>query len=275
MPLRYVGRPPDTSATVAPASAVYSSAANSSNLFSRYLVTTSWLANQITTLSSADPPVMSDYITQQAANYATQSQVTTALQQFIANSQIGAANGYAKLVNGGVPVGPGAQIASVSTNNKIGVYAMTNQLLPSGNTYAITGTTTSFPLGTVTVPNPGYPWIPIPFAYVQGASTASGPGRLIGSGNYALLTVTPQGLASPVYAAGYMTDDPIMNYYPVVPCAVPGINTTGSPVTPLTQQPLTLTTTFTLSVSGSGSSTTGYTVSGTGLVFYIAVVPAW
>jgi len=270
MPLRYVGRTPDTPSTVVPASSVYGT--TQPGLFGNTLVTPSWLSAEVAALTSVNPPVTAAYVTQQAANYATQAQISTALGQYIATSQVGVPSGYAGLVSGLVPP---AQLPALSTNNVAHICPMSTQLLPPTDSYTVTGTTNSFPLGVVTVANPGYPWLPIPFAYVQGGSAGSEQSRLVGSQNYALLTVSPQGQASPVYAIGYMTDDPLTNFYPVVPAAVPGINISGSPVTPQTQKPISGPMNFTLSVSGSGSTTTGYTVTGNGLVFYVLVVPAW
>ncbi len=258
-PLRYVGRSPDTTGTLCTVSYAQKDQG-------AYLVTSTWTAGQIT--SAVANLVNETWINQQVANYTTQTQVTTNLEAYIPTSSLGST--VAQLgSNGSIPTG---QLPAVTLNNLALNYDVTTSgtvfLLPGISHTTTTTTLGELKIGTITIPNPGYPWIPYPFAKVLGYSSATSSGsRLIGTSNSGILTVTQQGVTSPLYGAGLFTDDPGSNYYSVVPAAIP-----LGPVTPLTQTPLTTGMTFEL--SGCNWTGTGYTYNGTGLIFFILVLPA-
>jgi hypothetical protein len=132
----------------------------------------------------------------------------------------------------------------------------------------VTETIGEYTIGQVTIADPGYPWIPWPFAYVQGFAGGVGSGsRLQGNGNSGLLVVTPLNAQLPIYAAGVMTDDPLPNYYQAIPYGA----TTDS-MTPLLQPAIN--GPLTLQLSACCWTGNAYTVGGTGLVFYVLVLPS-
>ena len=262
-PLRYVGRYPDSDAVIVPAS--YAQTANAATA-----VTLNWIDSQVT--NAAANLVNNAWVNQQVASYATQSQVSAALASYVPNTALDAASGIAQL-------GPDEEVPAdslpVLITNSLAVnydaVAVGTVYLASGNTYTVSSTNLgAYLIASVNIPDPGYPWVALPFAYVQGyAGGAASGSRLSGNGNSGLLTVTlPITTGTPVvYAAGLMTDDTLPNYYQCVPFG----SATGS-MTPLTQPPIIGPATLQLSAScWTGNS---YVVSGTGLVFYCLVLPA-
>jgi hypothetical protein len=260
--LRYVGRAPDSNSVLATSS--YTQAQDIATL-----VTPTWIAQQMSSASAS--LVTEDWVDEQVANHSTQSDVTTALQDYTPNSDLGAHSGIAQL-NGSrmIPVG---QLPTLVTNSVAANYdAATSGTiwLPTGQSLTTASNTVgAVPLAQVTIPNPGYPWVPWPFAVVQGQAGGTPSGtRLAGSNNSGLLAVTLVGTNTPIYAAGVCTDDMLPNYY----LCLPGPTSTGGVITPVIQPPIV--GGATLLLSGSCWAGTAYTFSGTGMIFFCLVLPA-
>ncbi len=260
-PLRYVGRYPDSPAVIVPAS--YAQTA-----YNATAVSLPWVDGQVAT--AAANLVNQAYVNQQIANYTTQAQVTAALANYVPNSALGAASGVAQ-INASSQI-PTAQLPALVTNSLAVNYDAVTQgtvYLASATTHTVsTQNLGEFPIAAVTVTDPGYPYVVWPFAYVLGSSGGVVSGsRLAGNGNSGFLAVTPPG-SNTIYAAGVMTDDPLPNYY----AATPYGSAIGIPMTPITQPPINGSLTLQLSACcWAGSS---YIVSGTGLNFYILVLPS-
>lgn len=260
-PLRYVGRPPDSPSVVG--TATYAQSEDAANL-----VTPTWIGQQVT--QAVKNLVTPAWVAEQAAEYLPQSTVTAALSSYIPDSELGATNGIA-VANGSGTI-PSAQLPTLVTNNLAQAYdavAHGTVFLPTATTYTVTTENIGeFVLANVVIPNPGYPWIPLPFGYVLGYSSATPSGsRLVGNGDVGFLAVTVPGETTPVYGMGLMTADTLPNYYPIVP-SVDGL----ASISPFNQPALQGGATLQLSACNfSGSS---YTVSGSGLVFYVLVLPA-
>lgn len=258
--LRYVG-PVDTTSTLT--TAAYAQADNASTL-----VTPTWLTQQIT--DAASSLVTMDWINGRVSAYLSESAVTTALGNYIADSQLGVDNGVAQVAGGGnIPTG---QLPTLVTNDLAQCYDATNDgtvfLVPDTTYTVVTNNINEFVLANVVIPNPGFPWIPLPFAYVLGYSSATASGsRLIGTGNFGYLTVTELGTTSPIFASGLCTDDSLPNFYTVTPSVNP-----STVVTPLTQVPMQGGATLQLAACNWEGSQ--YTFSGDSLYFFVLVVPA-
>lgn len=266
--LRYVGRYPDTSSTLCPAS--YANADNTATA-----VTPAWIDQQVT-IASANL-VTQAWVTQQISNYMTQSQVTSALASYIPHSALGVSNGIAQL-NGSDQI-PSGQLPALTTNSVATFYDANvsgTMFLGTGQFHTVTTTNLNeFIIGNVTVNDPGYLWIPWPIVYVMGnAGGASSGSRLFGNDNFGLLTVTPLGKNSPVYGAGVCTDDPVPNFYECVPYGFAASNTQsgGGNMTPLTQPPIS--GSMTLQLGACNYLGNNYVFNGTALVFGILVLPA-
>lgn len=260
-PLRYMG-PMDTTACVV--TAAY--AQGDENTF---LVTPAWITQQVT--SAAANLVTSDWVTQQASHYTTQTQVNDSLTAYIPTTSLGVSSGVAQLGSNGLI--PGGQLPTLMTNNMAQGYDPVHDgtvFLPSDQTHTVTTENINeFIIANVEIPNPGYSWIPLPFAYVQGySSSASSGSRLVGNHNFGLLTVTVAGTTLPLYGVGLCTDDTLPNFYVVSPSAI----VTSPAVTPLNQVPLE--GAQTLELGGCNWAGSQYTFSGAGLQFFVLVVPA-
>ena len=257
----YVGRAPDTDGVVC--TKTYADAQNAATL-----VTTSFVNNQCT-IASANL-VNQTWIDQQVANYSTQATVAAyESANFIPLTALGAASGIAQSDSGGlVPIGvlPGTIVTErVATSYN----AATSGTVYLSGTHAVSTTNLrEYLIASLPIPDPGYPWIPIPFATITGQAlgTASNS-RLLGNGNPGLLTVTPPTGAA-VYGAGVCAADTRPNIYQVVP----GVSPVGS-ITPATQPPIS--GALTLNLYGCCWNTGGsYQFSSVGLTFHILVVPA-
>ena len=257
----YVGRAPDTDGVVC--TKTYADAQNAATL-----VTTSFV-NNACTIAAANL-VNSVWINQQVANYSTQTQVSNyASANFIPLTTLGAVSGLAQSDNTGkVPsaILPGTM---VTERMAVSYSAATSGTIYLSGTHAVSTTNLrEYLIASLPIPDPGYPWIPLPFATITGQAlgTASNS-RLLGNGNPGLLTVTPPTGAA-VYGAGVCAADTRPNIYQVVP----GVSPIGS-ITPVTQPPIN--GALTLNLYGCCWNTGGsYQFSSAGLTFHILVVPA-
>lgn len=259
-PLRYVGRAPDLPGTIATAAYAQADA-------TAFLVTPAFVTQQ-TTQATANL-VNQTWINQQVANYSTQSQVNTTLGAYLPTSALGST--VAQLDSNGLI--PGGVLPTITTNSlavSYDVYSDAGAIfLPAGVTFV---TTTSnigeLEIASITIPDPGYAWLPYAIAYVQGFSGATPSGsRLFGNGNVGYITVTPQGQTTPIYASGLCTADTLPNIYQVTPAA----NSVGS-ITP--QIVPSIVGGLTLQLSACNFTGSDYTYSGSGLVFFVVVLPA-
>lgn len=260
-PLRYVGRAPDSASVLG--TTAYAQSADASNL-----VTPSWISQQVA--QAASSLVTPEWVSEQAAAYLAQASVTSALSGYVANSLLGAANGVAQADPSGIV--PSAQLPALTTNNVAMAYDCVNNgslFLPTGTEQTvITENIGEFVLAEVVIPNPGYPYVALPFGWVLGYSGGTpSSSRLEGNGNVGFLAVTEPSEETPVYGMGLMTADTLPNYYSVLPAA-DGLAT----VNPTTQPPFQ--TGVTLQLSACNYAGSDYVVSGTGLIFFVLVFPA-
>lgn len=265
--LRYVGRYPDSSGVICPVS--YVQAVNAASA-----VTPTWVDNQVTI--AAANLVTEEWVDQQVANYSTQSDVTTALEDYVPTSALGTDDGVAKL-NSNSKVPTDQLPADLITNSLATSFNFLTQgtlYLPSNSTHTVTTSILGeYVVAEGTVPDPGYPWVPWPFVYILGQATgASSSTRLAGNGNFGFIAVTPVGSVAPVYAAGVCTSDPFLNYYLAMPFGAATNVQAGSGMTPLTQPPIN--GPLDLQVSVCCYSGNSYTFNGTGLVAYLLCLPA-
>ena len=262
--LEYVGRYPDTDSVVVPKA--YADAANAATA-----VTTAFIDAQVA--SQGANLVTQAWVTQQVANYATQSQVSTADTAYLPLASLGAPSGVAQL--NGTGTIPAGQLPTLVTNRLPQTYNIatfgTNYLGSNSETVTTTNIN-EYIIASMPIPDPGYPWIPYPIVYISGqaAGTASGS-RFVGNGNFGFLTLTPpSGISSTIYGSGVCTDDTVTNWYQLQPGCI-GTNP-GNPVTPVTQPPIL--GSLTLNLGACCWAGAGYTFNGPGLVFHITVLPA-
>ena len=193
-----------------------------------------------------------------------------------ATISLSAFSGVAKAGSDGrIPTGSGTQIPSPVTDSVAKCYDLSSSgavvFLGSGSNYGVSGTTI-YPMASIPIPDPGYAWIPFPFAMVLGSAggTASSS-RFSGNGNYGIITVSLSTSNSDVYAVGVCTADTRPAYYTAIPGTF--LPSWTDPITPTTQRPIYGSATLNLN-GQAGSGSAGYTFAGAGLVYFVMVYPA-
>lgn len=260
--LKYVGRTPDSDSTVAPKSFVDTT--NTS-----LAVTTDYVTNAIN-LEAANLSLQS-YVDTQDNLRAHKTDVDAADALYVASSKLGAASGVASLDSSGnltasqVPAGIVTDRLALSYN----ATTMGSVFLTGSNTHTVTTTgIREFRLATLTVPDPGFPWRPIPFGIVCGGATgASAPAtRYLGTGNYGLLTVCPpSGVSNTVYGIGLCTGTFFLDFFPIIPYAGTNQNPTSVPA---------ITGSLQLDLYGCCWSGSTYTFAGLNMMFSVLVMPS-
>lgn len=283
--LAYVGRAPDSDSTIVPKS--YADSQQTA------LAVTTSVVNVL--LASAAVNLTSkSYVDSGDGAHAQQAAVTAADANYVAATRLGAASGVAKLDGSGnltstmVPTSGAvtdrvAQCYSIGTTSGSAgglgglVGGLVNTvagavgtiLLASGTSHTVSTTSPrEYKIATVTIPDPGFPWRPLPFAWVQGnASGGTNPGfRIQGNADYGMLTcMPPSGVSDQVYGLGVATGSFFTDTYLLTPFAAASQTNTSVPA---------VTGGLTLDLYGSCWSGTSYTWIGTNLNYFIWVVPA-
>jgi hypothetical protein len=137
----------------------------------------------------------------------------------------------------------------------------------SGSVTSTTTITRDKLLATVTIPDPGFSYHPLPFGFVSGQAGGT-PGLYPWNGNGILgqLTVCPAaGSGDTIYGLGACSDTPSATLYPILPYA-------ASNTTPTTRPAVN--GSLTLNLYGCCLQGNGYTFLAAGLGFYVIVIPA-
>jgi hypothetical protein len=232
--------------------------------------TTAYVSSLINAAIAANSLQSQAYVNNSNAQLAQKTTVDTADTAYVPVAKLNAANGVAGLDSSGNLLS--AQIPSgIQTDNVMrtyDVYGPAGTLTLSGSQTVTTSNVREYQIGSIVVPDPGYPWLPIPFAMVQGgAITLSAPSnRYSGTGTYGLLSVLPPvGVSNQVYGVGLCTDSYYLNFYPVF-----GYGATNQ--TPTTVPPVT--GGLELDLCACCWTGSGYTFTSTALQYWILVVPA-
>lgn len=262
--LSYVGRDPTSDSVLVPKTYADSTAAAT-------LVTSDEVTAAVTTQITLNTLEPQSYVNTQDGLRAHKSAVDAADATYLATSALNAANGVPGLdSSGGVLL---SQIPSGVTTDRVAkVYnAATDGTLHLGPTDTLTVTTENMresSLATITVPDPGYPWLPLPFAVVQGACRSGDqpPDHMTGMQVSGLLAVmAPVGVSDRVFGSGLCTPSYTYEYYYCIPYG-------GSNYTPVNNPPLT--GSLQLDFYASCFAGSGYSFYGAAAVFWILVMPA-
>lgn len=292
--LTYVGRTPDSDGIIVPKS--YADTQNAA-----LAVTTAYVNAQIASAVAGTNPaggmptsalVLQNYVDASFATVAKIAAYQAADATYIAASQLGAASGVASLNSSGnltatqVPssglvtdritqcysvANPGTLTnilggTASSVTGAIGTMLFTSPVTVTGTTVGGSGTTK---LASIVIPDPGWPWRPMPYAWVQGSSSngTNDPGlRMQGTGNYGMLTVIPlSSVSTTTYGRGVCSGSYYTNTHRLLPYA--GANQTPSSVPAINGG-------LELDLWGSCWSGTTFTFQPTNFVFFILVVPA-
>lgn len=277
--LAYIGRAPDNDATVVPKSYADSQEAA--------LAVTTGIVNSIITTAAVNLTSAS-YVDSQDALRAHKTDVTTADNSYLASTARGAASGVASLDPDGNLTAAQVPTAGLVNDRVFKCYSLNqstlpvlggtgsaiggaigNQLLASGATRTVTTTSVrEFRLATIVVPDPGFPWRPLPFAWIQGNSSGSAQpaSRQSGTGNYGLVTCCPpSGVSDAIYGIAVCTASYFTDTYELTPYAA--ANQTHTSVPPITGG-------LQLDLYCSCWSGTSFTFLGTNLQFFVLAVPS-
>lgn len=275
-----MGKPPDVASDSTVTSKTYVDATNTAVAVTTAIVNTK-IATAAATLTIAS------YVDTADAALAQKSAVTAADAAYVAATLAGAANGVATLDGSGNLAA--AQVpAGVKTDRVMDCYSVgttaPNQGVLGGviNTNAkaigsvlITASHTvtsvtlrEFKLASIVIPDPGYPWRPLPFAWVAGNSLGgtTPADRQHGNSSFGLLSVMPpSGVSDTVYGVGLCTASIRTDYYPVLPYAAAGSTPTSVPA---------ITGSLELDLYGCCNSTSStYTFLPDNLTFFVFVAP--
>jgi hypothetical protein len=257
-------------------------------MFAALEVTASTVNAQISNYLAHHPQApVSTFITQNAL-IAQQSAVTTADSAYAATTALNANSGVAGLDSSGnlltAQVNTGVVITDrVAKCYSIGAISGTAGILGGSvtTTPGATGVilingsfevTTSGPpyaqLAQLSIPDPGWPWVPICSGLIMGDSSASTPAPLTrsqGTGNCGMVLVTALAHTTPIYGIALCADSYETDTYPIQPYAAPLQTPTTVPA---------LTGAQTLAMWGTCWNSAPYTFYQANLMFGVQVVPA-
>ena len=289
VPLRYLGSDP-----VAVTNNIATKQFADNYFQNNSLVTANWIDNQV-------DAARSNLITTMAMNsaigaldssgnrvYPTVAQLKTILGAYAESSQLGVASGIAKANSSGVlnfNDSPNLIPSNIPADNVIKYY---NCLTDSSSLVYLTssvavGTSTlptAYTAATFTIPDPGYPYYPMNFVYIQGKSAGTVTTRTQNTTQVnigRILVAAPpspgsSSLPTSWFALGECTSDPYQNWYAALPY-VNAWTSTSLPVMPVAGT-TALTGSLTLNLYLSNASGTGYTFYSSGFTWFVMVVPA-
>jgi hypothetical protein len=259
---KYVGRTPDTDAVIVPKSFA-------DTTVTQLEPTPAYVTAQINAAITANTLETQAYIDGVNANLAHKSAVDAADASYVPATTINAPNGIAGLDASG-SIMTGQLPAGVATDDVIAVYDVytAGTIILAGSHTVATANLREYQIASITIPDPGYAWRPIPLGWVQGGDVTAlaPPSRLQGTGNYGMLAVMDaSGVSNQVHGVGICTDSYFYRQYPVLPYAAP--SQTALSVAPLIGG-------ATLGLYASVYSGRSYTFTNTGLVYQIFCFPA-
>lgn len=254
MPIRYEGRYPNSDSSIV--SRLWVDDANVEGA-----VTTNYLDGEIATAVATANLQSVSYVDIQDGKRATLAAVQTADTLYADTT---AKNTVIASLNAGGMVTP-TQLPTLITDRV--ALSFTGTTVFSGSQTANDSTARDRKLATVTITDPGYPYIPLPFGYVS-AQSGGTPGLYPWSGTQVtgqLTVCPPEGSGDTIYGLGACTDSPVTSSYPILPYAASRATPTNRPA---------VRGDLTLDLYGSCFQGSGYVFYSTGLSFYVLVLPA-
>lgn len=254
MPIRYEGRYPDSDATLI--SKLWADDAVVAGT-----VTQTWLDGQIATAATNANLKTVSYVDEQDAQRATLAEVAAADALYVNATAKGVS--VATLDAGGMVTA--AQLPTVVTDRV--ARSVVGEAVFSGTLTATTTAPREKRLATVTITDPGFPYLPLPFGAVT-AQSGETPALYAWTGTQLcgqLTVCPPEGSGDTIYGLGACSDTPTAAVYPILPYA-------ASNTTPITRPPVK--GDLTLDLYGCCFQGSGYQFSSTELSFYVLVIPA-
>lgn len=252
---KYVGRAPDSDFSVLPRKYV-------TDRYDTIRLDMDFINAEVSSQAAAANLVGPGYVTQQDNLRARKTAVDAADALYVPTSQRGAANGVVPL--DGDSYVPSQYWPSVQSERKFFFVPATTVIL-SGDRVVSSTNAKEYQAATLTIPDPGFPYIPLIFAQILGGSTlGNAANRSMGTGSFGQVSVLRSD--NQKYAWCLATSHKTLAYHNALPFA-------DSAVDPAARPPLEGTNTFGLWL-GLWSGTT-YTFNSTGLQFYALVYPGF
>ncbi|AON96988.1 minor tail protein [Mycobacterium phage Tonenili] len=250
--LKYVGRAPDADFSVTHKKYV-------TNRYDAVRVDAAYINGKVAEVGAS--LVTPAYVAAQDAQRATKAAVDAADANYLPVTARGAAGGVVPIDEDGYV--PSDMLPTLQTERKA-FFKNVDTVLLSGNRVVTTVNAKEFQVAEMTIPDPGFPYIPLIFATIQGAaaSAATTPLRHMGTNNYGQLSVLDD--ENTKYAWAVCGSRKTYDFYTALPFADPTVNPTSRPPV---YGPLTLGLWI-----GLWSGTT-FTFNSTGLQFYAICYP--
>jgi hypothetical protein len=250
--LEYIGRYPDTDFTLVHkryADAQYAAVKVDTGYVN------SCVATEVVPLTSTGYVDAEDNLKDHVAD------VTATDANYIPLTQLGVANGVAQL--GSDVYVPAANLPPLTTERR--PFIVNGSGFFSGTHEVISLNAKEFQAGSLTITDPGFPYIPVFTAVIQGGSVnGNQPSRMLGTGSYGQVSILrSDGLK---YGWCICTAQKTLDFFTVLPFADTTINPTVLP-------PLYGTTNWALWL-GLWSGTT-YSYTSTGMQFYATIWPGF
>lgn len=260
--LQYRGRYPDSDSSLV--HKTYADAANQS-----LIVDASWVNVATATAVTNNALQTPTYVDNQDALRAHKSVVNAADNNYLPLAALGMSGGIATM--DGLVLSPSQVPDGVMVNRVAHIYDLDNYgtayLAPSMTHTVNTTTIREYKIASITVPDPGYPWIPLCFGVIGGYyNTTPDADRTIATDYLGQVTVMPpSGVSDTIYAAGALNGvAQRTSWYPFMPHA--GLNWTPTSVGHI-DGPLTL------DLYGCCYGVGGFVFTGTGLNFRVLAFP--
>lgn len=255
-PLKYVGRRPDNSGYAVMSKAQVDDAYEGSRVDNDYV--TGAVQDVLPSLASLT------YVTNQDAQRATKTAVTAADATYVPVSQLSGVSGGVVPLNSSSSVPLSRVPATIQTHRApIVKYADTVHLVGTEVMVAPSGAK-QYLAASVTIADPGYSYIPLPFAVVRGGAldSADPVTRSMTTACYGQLSVLDADNVK--YGWTVCTGRKVYDFHTLLPFADDQVNPTSRP---LVEGPLTLD--LWLGLYGG----TTYTFTNTGFQFYVLIYP--
>lgn len=250
--LKYVGRAPDSDSSLV-------SKKYADDRYGTIKVDAPYIDGQVAAQAVTHNLVTKSYIDASDAARSLKTAVDAADAAYVPDTQVGAANGIVPVDNNTYI--PSTYHPALVTNRKPFYVPATTVFLTSSVSVA-TSNNKEYQAASLTITDPGFPYIPLLFATIQGGafSSTNVPGH--GTTNYGQITILHSNNTK--YGWGLCTSSPMADFHMALPF---GDNT----VDPSTYPPLTGNNTFGLWLSLWGG--TSYTFNGLDLNFHAMVWP--
>jgi len=246
MSLKYVGRPPDSDFAVV----------TKKYVDDRYVVIkvdNAYVDGVVATKGAT--LVTPGYVNAADASLAKKTAVDAADALYVPNG-VSSLDGSAYI--------PSGQLGTVQTNRKPTVSGTATMFL-TGTRELLVISAKEYRVATITIADPGFPYIPLVFATIRGGSVnGTQLGHDKGTSNYAQFSVL-RSTDDKKYGWAVTTGQKKQVFHQVIPFG-------AASTTPITYPPLTGAVTLDLWAGLYGGST--YTINATGLVFYAVAFPA-